>query len=90
MNPHGSITVTVKNADGTFTYTPAKDYYGGDSFTFKANDGTLDSTLNVVGTVKISGGCKNVAIAASQDGKTLFFCDQPESRIFILKEKPAK
>ncbi|MBL8382472.1 MAG: DUF2341 domain-containing protein, partial [Burkholderiales bacterium] len=31
------------HADGTFTYVPAADYNGTDSFTYKANDGTLDS-----------------------------------------------
>ena len=31
------------NANGSFTYTPAANYNGADSFTYKANDGTLDS-----------------------------------------------
>ncbi|WP_350297240.1 Ig-like domain-containing protein, partial [Limnohabitans sp. Rim8] len=59
-------TVTV-NSDGTFTYTPNANYNGSDSFTFKVNDGTLDSafatvslTVNAVndaptGSVTISG-----------------------------------
>ena len=29
--------------DGTFTYTPTGNYSGPDSFTFVANDGTVDS-----------------------------------------------
>jgi len=33
----------VFNTDGTFTYTPALNYNGADSFTFKANDGEFDS-----------------------------------------------
>ncbi|EPE99272.1 tandem-95 repeat protein, partial [Rhizobium grahamii] len=37
---HGSLTL---NADGSFTYTPAANYSGADSFTYKANDGTADS-----------------------------------------------
>ncbi len=46
---HGSLTL---NPDGSFTYTPAANYNGPDSFTYKANDGTADSdevtvTLNV-------------------------------------------
>ena len=36
------------NADGTFTYTPAPNYHGPDSFTFKANDGTVDSNTATV------------------------------------------
>jgi len=30
------------------TYTPAAGYYGADSFTFKANDGALDSNIATV------------------------------------------
>ncbi len=37
---HGSISF---HSDGTYSYTPAADYNGSDSFTFKANDGTVDS-----------------------------------------------
>ncbi len=40
-------TVTV-NEDGSFTYTPAAAFTGTDSFTFKANDGTLDSNTATV------------------------------------------
>ena len=31
------------NADGSFTYTPAADYNGPDSFTYHATDGSLNS-----------------------------------------------
>src|SRR5205823_1152037 len=37
---HGTLTL---NADGSFSYTPAANYNGSDSFTFKANDGSADS-----------------------------------------------
>ena len=40
---HGSIAL---NADGSFTYTPAANYNGPDSFTYKANDGTADSSTS--------------------------------------------
>ena len=33
---HGTV---VQNANGTFTYTPATDYSGNDTFTYTANDG---------------------------------------------------
>jgi VCBS repeat-containing protein len=39
---HGTL---VLNANGTFTYTPNTDFTGEDSFTFKANDGGLDSNI---------------------------------------------
>ena len=37
----GSVTL---NADGSFTYTPAANYNGPDSFTYKANDGADRAT----------------------------------------------
>jgi VCBS repeat-containing protein len=46
---HGTLTL---NADGSFTYTPAADFSGDDSFTYHASDGALSSapatvTINV-------------------------------------------
>ena len=44
-NPaHGSLSGTSPN----LTYTPATDYNGDDSFTFKVNDGTVDSNIATV------------------------------------------
>jgi VCBS repeat-containing protein len=37
---HGVVTV---NADGSFNYIPDANYFGPDSFTYKANDGNSDS-----------------------------------------------
>src|SRR5262249_9659190 len=42
---HGLLTF---NPDGSFTYTPAADFNGTDSFTYEANDGLLDSAPGVV------------------------------------------
>ena len=42
---HGQLSV---NADGSFTYTPAINYHGADSFTYKVNDGVLDSAVATV------------------------------------------
>jgi hypothetical protein len=36
----------------------------------------------------LSGGCKNVAVAASPDGKFVYCCDKPGSKINIFEEKP--
>jgi hypothetical protein len=41
---HGTLSGTAPN----LTYNPALDYVGPDSFTFKANDGTLDSNVATV------------------------------------------
>ncbi|WP_406696632.1 YDG domain-containing protein [Singulisphaera sp. Ch08] len=37
---HGTVSL---NSNGSFTYTPATNYNGPDSFTYKTNDGSLDS-----------------------------------------------
>ena len=42
---HGIVVV---NADGSFTYTPAQDFNGADSFTFLANDGQADSNAATI------------------------------------------
>src|SRR5438067_4028505 len=42
---HGAVTL---NANGSFTYTPAANYNGADSFTYKANDGALNSNIATV------------------------------------------
>ena len=46
---HGSLTL---NSDGSFVYTPDVDFYGTDSFTYKANDGEADSNTATV-TIQI-------------------------------------
>ena len=42
---HGALVV---NPDGSFTYTPAADFNGTDTFTYRASDGTLSSNLATV------------------------------------------
>lgn len=42
---HGNLTLTD---DGKFVYIPNGDYVGNDSFTFKTNDGVLDSQIGNV------------------------------------------
>ena len=45
-NPtHGTLSGTAPN----MTYTPTANYFGSDSFTFKVNDGTVDSETVTVG-----------------------------------------
>jgi VCBS repeat-containing protein len=45
---HGAL---VLNADGSFTYTPAPDYMGVDSFSYRASDEGVQSNAVVVGFV---------------------------------------
>jgi VCBS repeat-containing protein len=42
---HGTLTL---NSNGSFTYTPAANYNGGDSFTYRANDGKVNSNTATV------------------------------------------
>jgi VCBS repeat-containing protein len=47
---HGTL---VMDADGEFSYTPAANYNGPDSFTYRAFDGTVNSNLATV-TITVS------------------------------------
>ncbi len=47
---HGHV---VLNSDGSFTYTPASNYFGPDSFTYKANDGQAQNSDSAIATVNI-------------------------------------
>jgi len=48
---HGSLQL---NADGSFVYTPAADFYGTDSFTYKVFDGSAhSSTVTVTISVQV-------------------------------------
>ncbi|MBI2384239.1 MAG: tandem-95 repeat protein, partial [Gammaproteobacteria bacterium] len=63
---HGAVTVA---ADGAFTYTPAANFAGSDSFTFKANDGTADSAPATISIAIAAVNDAPVAQAASLDAR---------------------
>lgn len=48
---HGQLTL---QNDGSFTYTPDADFSGTDTFTYRLNDGSLDSNTALV-TILVSG-----------------------------------
>jgi VCBS repeat-containing protein len=58
---HGSLTL---NADGSFTYVPAADYFGPDSFSYRAFDGLAVSN---VATVSLSVASVNDIPTAAAD-----------------------
>jgi VCBS repeat-containing protein len=65
---HGTLTL---NADGSFTYTPAADYNGADSFTYRANDGEADSNVATVAiAVKAVNDAPVAATTATAPTKT--------------------
>jgi hypothetical protein len=59
---HGLLSLD-DSSTGTYTYTPAENYFGLDFFTFKVNDGTEDSlgvnvviTINAVNDAPVANG----------------------------------
>jgi len=63
---HGALTL---NPNGSFTYTPAENYFGPDSFTYRANDGAADSN---VATVTLTVTAVNDAPVAMPDTYSTF------------------
>jgi VCBS repeat-containing protein len=53
------------NANGSFTYAPNGSFNGTDSFTFKANDGSLDSNTATV-SITVAPTITNIAISPLQ------------------------
>jgi Bacterial Ig domain len=53
---HGSLNL---NSDGSFTYTPAANFFGTDTFTYEASAGQLDSQI---ATVTLSVGAPPLAV----------------------------
>ena len=68
---HGQLSGTGANR----TYTPDPNYYGPDSFTYKVNDGSLDSNE---ATVNITVNAVNDAPVAKDDTA---MTDEDTSRI---------
>ena len=65
---HGQVT---QNADGTLKYTPAADYNGSDSFTYRASDGSLDSeTATVSITVEAVDDAPRIAVVAGSASRS--------------------
>ncbi|MEO5712428.1 MAG: Ig-like domain-containing protein, partial [Luteolibacter sp.] len=58
---HGSLTLS---ANGSFTYTPATDHTGPDSFTYRANDGSLNSNVATV-SITVNAPVTNVLVNGS-------------------------
>lgn len=66
---HGTVIIT-NTATGAYTYTPDADYNGSDSFTFKANDGQVDSN---VATISITIVAVNDAPQLNLNGGAVTF-----------------
>jgi len=64
---HGTLAL---NADGSFAYTPAANFNGTDSFTYKANDGQADSAPVTV-IIKVNSVNDAPTISLSQTASAL-------------------
>lgn len=62
---HGTLLL---NPDGSFSYTPASAFAGGDSFTYSANDGTAASNVATVSLMLEDQTAPSVTIATPGDG----------------------
>ena len=62
---HGTLAF---NPNGSYSYAPAADYNGSDSFTFKANDGSLDSNTATVSLTVVPVNDAPVATNGSASG----------------------
>ena len=61
---HGDVTLA---ADGGFTYTPDTGYSGSDSFTYVANDGTVDSNPATATLTVGAGAATGVDLDGAND-----------------------
>ena len=62
---HGTLLI---DGDGAFQYTPEDDYVGTDTFTYKVNDGTIDSLVaSVTLEVDTDAALADQAFAEEQD-----------------------
>ena len=64
LGPIGAPSCTQFACSATVTYTPGSNYFGSDSFTFKVNDGSVDSNTS---TVTITINSVNDAPVATED-----------------------
>jgi len=80
---HG--TITNWNANGSFTYTPTAGYSGTDAFTYKANDGTADSstvTVNIT-VVATTPGAVTSAFMYDGDGNRVKKTEGGETTLYV-------
>jgi hypothetical protein len=63
------------------------DVYTAESEGIIKRFGPSGEFIETAGVVKLTGGCKNVAVAVSADAKKIYFCDLPGSKFHILEKR---
>ena len=73
---HGTLTL---NPNGSFSYTPAADFNGTDTFTYRAGDGSLNSSVATVGieVIAVNDAPGGVADSYSLAEDTTLSVDAP-------------
>jgi CSLREA domain-containing protein len=66
---HGTLTL---NANGSFTYMPAPNYNGTDSFSYVANDGGVDSNVAIV-TITIDPVNEPPICSSAEPSESIFW-----------------
>lgn len=79
----------VLNPGGTFSYVQNGTMNGGDSFTYKANDGLLDSNIVTVNINLTCSPCTEYIIEAGSSGVLLSYqgCDCRNYNVYVPKGK---
>ena len=77
---NGTVTLTGDKA----TYTPSKGYFGSDSFTYKTNDGTVDSSIETISISVTSNDFDEDGILNNEDECP----DTPEGTVVDYKGCP--
>ncbi|MCF6386576.1 Ig-like domain-containing protein [Mycobacterium sp. MBM] len=80
---HGSLTL---NANGSFTYTPATNYNGTDSFTYVANDGTANSTVATVSITIVDNVAPTAVDVQTTNGGSAGYLDQGDTITYTFSE----
>ena len=80
---HGSLTL---NANGSFTYTPATNYNGTDSFTYVANDGTANSTVATVSITIVDNVAPTALDVQTTNGGSSGYLDQGDTITYTFSE----
>ena len=76
---HGTLTGSGANR----TYTPATSFHGADSFTFKANDGTLDSIAAATVSINVNTNAALDGFDPNANGLVRVAVVQPDGKILI-------
>jgi len=63
---HGTLTL---NSNGSFSYTPSANWFGADTFTYRAYDGILYSNTAIV-TINVAQRCDDAPTAANNSYST--------------------